>query len=230
MQDLAILEPNAPLAVADSILPSFDIDDTLKRKYLSFKLTGFSRGEAAQLTGINLAIVKQWQSDDLDFKVFEQTATSGSYTKQIIKLEMARNLKLAMSRDSILLKKQLMNPDQLTPTEREYLKQIRPLYTPKEYAQLDSIFSADEAKGPQDWQQLIEQMAQIATQPKTISLTVNQNPQTINQISQGVINGQEKNNNSQVSSIEGEYQESSVEQNWLEGGEEEIEGLLDNAQ
>ena len=52
-------------------------------------------------------------------------------------MEFLRNMRLALSRDSQILMKAATEFEELSPTEYDYLKRIRPLYNPSELLALE---------------------------------------------------------------------------------------------
>ena len=145
------ITPTDTLAQADSVLPRFDWDDDKKRNYLSYRLCGFGRDEACELAGnINRSTIYRWMANDTAFAEIEKTnllELQKQFSKEVITLDFTRNFKLALDYDYRLLKKvQLGEQDPVNPVyflnreERSYLVKIRPLYTPQQFAALQSLF------------------------------------------------------------------------------------------
>ena len=157
------MNPSETLAKADSVLPRFDWDDESKRKYLSYRLCGFSRREAKDFSGVSERTIYNWRQKDTEFESIEATnllTLQRSFSEQVINLDFTRNFKLALELDSVILTKAHKassdpNAEQLTTTERTYLNKIRPLYTPQAYAALQDMFAGlDKISG---WDEILAQ-------------------------------------------------------------------------
>lgn len=143
------ISPSDTIAKADSVLPRFDWDDERKRKYLSYRLCGFSRDEARQFAGgIDVKTIYNWRQRDEEFDSIERTnllSLQRSFSEQVINLDFTRNFKLALELDfRVLAKADKASQDatavQLTREERSYLNKIRPLYTPAAFQALQDMF------------------------------------------------------------------------------------------
>lgn len=162
MADEITISPQETLAKADSVLPRFDWDDEKKRRYLSYRLCGFSRDEARQYAGnLTRQTIYNWRERDEEFDAIEVTnllALQQSFSKEIITLDYTRNFKLILEYDySILQKaKRLVDDPTATPlttAERGYLSKIRPLYTPQQFVALQSLFA--EFSETSGWDELL---------------------------------------------------------------------------
>jgi hypothetical protein len=129
------------LQKADSILPRFDWDDDRKRKYLSYRMCGFGREEAAKFCGLKRKAIYHWLANDVAFKEVEQRTLldlKKTFSKESIALEFTRNLRLVLEKDTKVFTKALMEPDKMTKAEEKYLLKARSMYTPQQVQSLDS--------------------------------------------------------------------------------------------
>jgi len=132
------------LARADAFLPRFDWDDDKKRKYLSFRLCGFSRQESQDHAGIARKTIYNWINTDESFKDIEHrnlVEIRSAFSKEVLTLEFTRNFRMALEKDARVLQRALESDFKpLTRDESEYLAKIRSLYTPKALQELEGFF------------------------------------------------------------------------------------------
>jgi hypothetical protein len=156
------ISPQETLAKADSVLPRFDWDDEKKRKYLSYRLCGFSRDEARAYAGsIDRKTIYNWMERDEEFASIETTnllQLQRTFSKEVITLDYTRNFKLVLDHDYQVLKRaNEVSKDPaavpLTAAERSYLAKIRPLYTPQQFAALQDLFK--EFSSDTGWDEMI---------------------------------------------------------------------------
>ena len=149
-----MLDPNTQMAKADTLLPMFDDDN--KRSYLVYRITGFSRKESLQRSGLQAATVREWIKKDSAFAEIEGKgimALGKEYRDEIINLEFARNFKLATEKDREIFDKSLDASYTMTDQEWDYLKKIRPMYSPQGYKILKDIIG--ETKGLNGWSEVL---------------------------------------------------------------------------
>lgn len=148
-----------PVSV-DSILPSFDWNDENKRKYLSYRVCGFNRSEARERAGVTWQTVKRWINADSGFReieVYNLSELRKKYSKEFLRLDYIRNLKLFLDKDLALLNKSLAEDHtkpitMLTKEEWNYLRAARGHYSAKELNSLDDILGDF---GGGDWDELL---------------------------------------------------------------------------
>lgn len=144
--------PNSPeLNLAEITMPSFEGHDDRKRRYLSYRLCGFSQLEARQRANITLRLVKTWSADDPHFAKIEQTdllTLRKLFARDFVAMQFTRNMKLALDRDEIMFDKALDTSHVLTEAEHQYILKIRPLYTPDGLRAVEEL--AQSNKGSQE--------------------------------------------------------------------------------
>jgi len=131
------------LQKADSQLPRFTRDDDKKRRYLSFRLCGFGRDEARHQIGLARHSIYHWISTDPKFREIEQSLLKDlrkDFTRESLRLDFIRNMKLGLEKDEQVFVKALHSPDTMTKEEHTYLNKIRPLYTPQQLQILEGFF------------------------------------------------------------------------------------------
>jgi len=132
-------------AAVESFIPYFSLDSQ-KTKYLSYRATGFTVRESAQLAGIGKKWperqIRRWRANDPLFAYWDgegivelQKQAGAHFTFA----EFTRNFRLAMEKDAKVLHKSMLEGEEgedgnivyLTKEEHEYLLKIRPLYSPQ---------------------------------------------------------------------------------------------------
>jgi len=111
-----------------------------KARYLSWRATGFSVREAGKLADVPQRTIVHWRANDPEFAKFESTGLrelQRNLSTEVMRMEFLRNMRLALSRDSQILMKAATEFEELSPTEYDYLKRIRPLYNPSELLALE---------------------------------------------------------------------------------------------
>ncbi len=137
------LAPNVTVSEADSVVPRFDWQDEDKRKYLSYRLCGFSRAECTTAAGVTSRTVRNWLRDDKSFYDIEHRdllELRKEFAKEIVGLDFSRNMKLAMEVDRQILEAAVSNRILMSKEDREYLKAIRPLYSAQHMKILEEMF------------------------------------------------------------------------------------------
>lgn len=133
-----------PINEAESTLPQFNSSDESKRRYLSFRVCGFSRKESRKYAGIEDTTVRNWCKTDLEFSDIERKnlpELRQQYSKEFVKLDFIHNFKLAMEKDRQVLEKATGTDKRkvLTKEEWAYLRAIRGLYTPQQLNTLEGL-------------------------------------------------------------------------------------------
>ena len=153
---MTTMTPNTALANAEAALPLFDWNNDNKRKYLSYRLCGFTRTEAAEYAEVNIKSVNAWRSKDEAFAVIDKTnllELRKQVAKEVVALDYTRNFKLALAMDEKLLLKATRTPSLMTKDDQAMLKTIRPLYSPQGLAVIEDFFNED--KGAESFDELI---------------------------------------------------------------------------
>ena len=150
--------PETSLNIADSLLPSFDWESAAKRRYLSYRLCGFARTEAAYYTNIKHVQVLHWRKSDEKFRALDEQnllQLRRQFSKDVIVLEFTRNLKLAMEVDfEVFEAAKTKGILALSKEEREYLEKARSLYGPQQLEVLERLFK-ERAGADWDWEALV---------------------------------------------------------------------------
>jgi len=145
------------LAKADSFLPAFDYENDAKRRYLSYRLSGFSRAEALRYADVKRITLYKWKQNDEEFEAIDGKSLvelSAEFRREIISMEYTRNFRLALAKDEKILKKSMDSTAKLSDDEWDYLKKIRPLYSPQALKALESLYS-DKSDTPDSWDELL---------------------------------------------------------------------------
>jgi hypothetical protein len=140
-----------------ALMPSFDMESDNKREYFSWRMFGFSRTDSIKRCGLSLTTVKRWLKDDESFAEFDSQSLqtlSDKYRKEALGLEYTRLIKLAMVSDERVLDKAAKNKP-MTDNEWDYLKKIRPLYTPAALKILDDLIKGDSSSQAGSWDELL---------------------------------------------------------------------------
>ena len=170
------------LNIANAALPHFDYEDSKKRSYLTFRMTGFSHAESIKYAKVKGPTVYSWRKSDANFDTFCRTSIfelRKKFAKEVVSLEFSRNMKLAMEVDHKILTKALTHGHaNLSDDEKEYLLRIRSLYTPQALQTLEGLFGDLGDKG---WDELI-----IMAKRTVPNAQAGQDPQGSSQASQQV--------------------------------------------
>lgn len=166
--------PDSPLDIADSILPAFVDADDKKRKYLAYRLCGFSRQEACDYVVLAPRTIRNWVNKDPNFKLIEETnllTLRHQFSKQITLFEFTRNFKLSLDNDfDILDKFKRGGMDDLTKAEREYFLKMRGMYTPQQFSVLEELFAGRAKPEDFDWEMIVRGKGDIPTSaPKALT-------------------------------------------------------------
>lgn len=151
---------NTALQKAETSLPFFDHDNQRKRNYLSFRICGYGRLEARQNTITSLTMYRKWLAEDSNFAQIEQKGLlelSRQFRNEVVGLEFTRNFKLCLDKDRAVLQKSVRG-HKLTEEEWDYLKKIRPLYTPAALKALEDLITGAKGSGGgglESWDELI---------------------------------------------------------------------------
>ena len=143
------------LALAESLIQSFEKLDTLKREYLGYRVAGFSKRESMQLANVEPAQIVNWLRRDRGFKEVERHVNiliRQDYHKTLTSRRFTRIMHLAMIKDEQMFRKSIDTPDIMSSVEWAYLRTIRSLYSPQQYTQLEGMFKA---VGADNWDELL---------------------------------------------------------------------------
>lgn len=143
------------LALAESLIPSFEKLDDDKRRYLGFRVAGFSKRESLQLSNTTPAMLITWIRRDRQFKELEKNVLAlvrTGYHKTLTSRKFSRVMHLAMIKDEQLFRKSLEDAQNMTIAEWSYLRSVRSLYVPQQLSQLESMFKD---VGASDWDELL---------------------------------------------------------------------------
>ncbi len=152
-----MLQASTALQKAETSLPFFDHDNQKKRNYLAYRICGFSRLESRQNAGASKVIYDKWLVSDEDFAGIEKQGLlelSRQFRNEIVGLEFTRNFKLCLDKDRIVLQKSVKG-NKLTDDEWDYLKKIRPLYTPAALKALEDLVSGVKKEGLGSWDEIL---------------------------------------------------------------------------
>jgi hypothetical protein len=135
-------------SITESLMPVFS-DSSLKSKYLSFRATGFSMRESVKLTGISMRTLQRWREDDARFKKTDLDGMNDIRKRMgadVVFMEFLRNFRVCLAKDSLVLDKAYKNPRGMTDDEKQYLKLIRPLYTPQQLNLVRQALTTDDSR------------------------------------------------------------------------------------
>src|SRR3990172_1523115 len=100
------VEPDDLEEMLQARLPA--MGNTNKATYLSFRGCGFSVRESCKLADVSQATVNKWRREDEEFAALEGPRLSllqQSLSRDILRMEFMRNLRLALRRDFRLMYK-----------------------------------------------------------------------------------------------------------------------------
>lgn len=149
------IDPGSTEQIAHSIVPYFP-DDNKKSKYLSYRVSGFSVMEAAQLAGCHLKSVRRWRLADEQFSKIDLEGVNElrkQLSSEYLDLEFTRNFRLVLQKDFEVLYKSVRNID-LNEQEHSYLLKLRSHYTPQHLAMIKQILSGGNIQEPFDFTKL----------------------------------------------------------------------------
>ena len=108
--------------------------------YLSYRATGFSVKEAAQLAGVTYPTLLEWRAVNEAFVAIETSETlldlQNNVAQDVIRLEFLRNMRVLLNKDSAVIRAANEDIETLSDREYEYFKLIRKHYTASEYLAL----------------------------------------------------------------------------------------------
>ena len=141
-----------PQRLAMAVLPEFDWDDTKKRTFISYRLTGFNTVESCEYTGIALRTVYRWRKEDALLEHIESNINElrRQFSKEFVQMETMRNLRLVLAKDYEVLRKAAHPkidpatnlPEQLTQEEYKYLLRIRQFYSPQNLQDITGLLNS----------------------------------------------------------------------------------------
>jgi hypothetical protein len=163
--------------IADAVLPAFSWEDDKKRRYLVFRLCGFSRNESCDYAHVHPKSIQRWRRDDPDFDRIERTnllELREQFSTKILKFEFTRQYLLAMQLDyTVLTKAHKEGLNKLSKAESDYLGKMRSTYGPQQIQTMENLFK-DEGKDF-DWEMIVRgkgKLPSAQTQEETKAFTV----------------------------------------------------------
>jgi hypothetical protein len=154
-QDELMVEPPEPISIAQSLLPLVD-SNTKKAEYLAYRIASFSKREACKLANVNPLTIKRWVESDPQFAAIEVTGLTAlrqKFGNEYLNMEFTRNFHLVLQQDFKVLFKAVRDKP-MTPDETDYLKKIRPYYTPQHLAIIKQLAGEVEKDKQFDFTQL----------------------------------------------------------------------------
>lgn len=154
---IEVMSPESiePISMAQSLLPLVD-SNTKKAEYLAYRIASFSRREACKLANVNPITIKRWVESDDAFAAIEVhglTALRKKLGNEYLSMEFTRNYHLVLQQDfKVLMKAVLGKP--MTEDEQDYLKKVRPYYTPQHLAIIKQLAGEVDKDGSFDFTQL----------------------------------------------------------------------------
>lgn len=103
-----------------------------KADYLGYRACGFPVRQALSLSDINHSTLTRWRKNDPEFarvETEELPQLQSDVSKDILRLEFTRNMRLAMRTDAKILYKAVQTVDALTTREFKHLQRIRGMYS-----------------------------------------------------------------------------------------------------
>lgn len=134
-------------SLVQSLVPYY-IDGDKKAAFLGYLVAGFSKHDAARLTGIHFKTYHRWVDSDPAFVEFMAKIPDVRHklSDELLDLEFTRNFKLVLGRDFKVLHKDATGQE-LTEAEQQYLLAIRKFYTPQHLVMLRQLLSGQDESG-----------------------------------------------------------------------------------
>ena len=130
---------------AVAMIPSlFGISD--KATYLGFRALGFTPRQSMEIIGLGLDELEYWSNTDLEFMKFELEylpELQRNASSEIIRLAFLKNMALFVAKDSMIVRKSLINMNGLSKREWEYLQQVRKHYTPNDLLAMEKAMNPE---------------------------------------------------------------------------------------
>ena len=145
------LDPSAEEEALLSRIPLFD--DPRKTEYLGYRGVGFNHEETLKLLDLRDGTVQTWTEKDPDFKLWATEKfreLQKNVGKDILRLQFARNMHLAMRIHSNVLNRFAFDIDNATDVDLELLKHFSRIYTPEAFSAMLRATSLLEANGLDD--------------------------------------------------------------------------------
>jgi len=138
-------EPN-PREVDVAIDYLHDKGTPAQREYLGYRYTGFTKEQAAKMSGITMYDVDEWASEDEHFKDIDSRLSWDRPLRVHVRREVlehifSRNLRIALDIDRKVLEKARDEWEELSRDELLYLMNIRKFYTAQELATIEKVLS-----------------------------------------------------------------------------------------
>lgn len=161
-------------SIAESLAPYYT-DDTQKTRYLSYRGSGFTVREAAELVGIHQRTVANWRHEDPEFSKYDREGLSefrAKFGAMFVMAEFNRNFRLTLQNDYRVLNKSVrLGMDKLTERELSYMNNIRKHYTPEALDKVRAVLSG-KSTDPQtaqfNFSQIVLQMGRERGQAPTL--------------------------------------------------------------
>ena len=144
--DLAVISPDNPEAIAQSIIP-YPRDDE-RARFLGLRASGFKPKEALKLMGRSQSTLGYWRQEE-EFRELEKRIPEFRRTLgyEYVSLEFLRNLRLIHELDYQTIAKSLDNPEEMTQQEAQYLNKLRSYYTPQQLQAIEMLLRGEDSSG-----------------------------------------------------------------------------------
>lgn len=122
-----------PVEFAKERIPEFTGDNAeAKRKYLTYRVFDFGKGDAAGLCKLTIKTINRWREQDAEFRTWEDVKLKDlrkDLQVQYTTSQFYRNMQLALELDyKVLSKAVLEGQDTLSAEEHQYLMRVRARY------------------------------------------------------------------------------------------------------
>lgn len=115
-----------------------------KADYLSYRACGFPVRQALHLSDTNHSTLTRWRKNDPEFarvETEELPQLQSDVSKDILRLEFLRNMRMSMRVDAKILYKAVQTVDALTTREFKHLQRIRSMYSPADLMTMTKALS-----------------------------------------------------------------------------------------
>lgn len=137
------ISDDSDLDQALALIPSlFGVSD--KATYLGYRSLGFNSAEALQIMGLDEEELHIWESESPEFLQFESEhlyRLQSEVNTELIRLGFLRNMAMFVAKDASLIRKSLLNFDNMSKREYDYMMSVRKHYTPNDLYNLDKALN-----------------------------------------------------------------------------------------
>ncbi len=120
--------------------------ESQKATYLGFRAIGLTKGQAMEVLGLSEEDFTVWKTETPEFEEFEYKCLHELQSKigaDIIRLGFLRNMTMFMFKDQMVIKKGLMNMEEMSGREYNYMRAVRRHYTNHDLLALEKAIAPE---------------------------------------------------------------------------------------